>query len=84
MGRPRKIIDGQEETEIEGQEEIQAEGQEEAEIELSGENDAVVDTEKLEKYVAALGRRAYIKNGVTILRYPADEAALLGQGWVKK
>ena len=30
------------------------------------------------------GRRAYIKNGVTILRSPSGEAALLSDGWVRK
>jgi hypothetical protein len=63
MGRPRKIIDGQEE--------IQAEGQEEA------ENVAppVVDPN---------ARVAYVKNGVTRLRYPADEKELFDQGWARK
>lgn len=26
----------------------------------------------------------YIKNGVTILRYPADEKALVADGWMRK
>ena len=30
------------------------------------------------------GRVAYIKNGVTILRDPSGESALLTDGWVRK
>jgi hypothetical protein len=51
MGRPRKIIEGQEEAV------------------------SVVGTD---------ARIAYIKNGVTRLRYPADEADLLAAGWERK
>jgi hypothetical protein len=53
MGRPRKIIEGQEEVETED----------------IAEGDGLI---------------AYIKNGVTRLRYPADEAALIDQGWARK
>ena len=30
------------------------------------------------------GRRAYIKNGVTILRDPSGESELLSDGWARK
>lgn len=51
----------------------------EGEPEVIGEADDMMEYESVGD-----GRRAYIKNGVTILRSPSGEAALLSDGWVRK
>ena len=51
----------------------------EDEPEVIGEADDMMEYEPVGD-----GRRAYIKNGVTILRDPSGESALLADGWVRK
>jgi len=50
------------------------------EIEVDGEEGQTVDEPIADENV----KRAYVKNGVTIMRLPAEEKDLLGQGWKRK
>ncbi len=46
------------------------------------------ESEMVQEYVPVMaeenGKVAYIKNGVTRLRYPSEEKELFAQGWARK